>query len=139
MAATKDQIIEMEKQVTDEFAESVYFKKLEFCCPCSCSNELAVIDPSLILLLDGVRQHFGKPVHVTSGFRCRKYNAKVGGSNGSRHQYGDAADIVVEDTPSSKVYAYIDKMYGDTLGLGLYKGHTHVDTREKKARWMRIA
>jgi len=119
-------------------AESVFFKRSEFLCPCDCADVLATIDPALIILLDGVRQHFNKPVTITSGYRCRNHNAKIGGSSGSRHQYGDAADIVVKDVPSSKVYSYIDTMYPDTLGLGLYRGHTHVDVRDKRSRWMRI-
>ncbi len=44
------------------------------------------------LLLDKIRVRFGKPITVSSGFRCDKLNAAVGGSKKSQHRNGEAAD-----------------------------------------------
>lgn len=45
-------------------------------------------------LLQPLRDAFG-PVFVTSGYRCPELNRAVGGSSGSQHKYGQAADIVL--------------------------------------------
>ena len=50
---------------------------------------------ALALVLDGIREAWGKPVYVSSGFRNEKINKAVGGVVGSAHLRGDAADIYV--------------------------------------------
>ena len=44
-------------------------------------------------LLDPLREAWGGPVHVTSGYRCDKLNKAVGGSATSVHPKGWAADL----------------------------------------------
>ena len=44
-------------------------------------------------ILDKAREHFGKPIHVNSGYRCQELNKKVGGAQFSHHLTGEAADI----------------------------------------------
>lgn len=44
-------------------------------------------------LLDPLREMYGKPIRVNSGYRCPKLNSAVGGSATSEHRYGMAADI----------------------------------------------
>ena len=46
----------------------------------------------LAFMLDKIRVRFGKPITVSSGFRCEKLNAAVGGSKKSQHKNGEAAD-----------------------------------------------
>lgn len=45
-------------------------------------------------ILDKIREAYGKPIHVTSGYRCWELNTKIGGSRTSQHMKGMAADIV---------------------------------------------
>ena len=49
----------------------------------------------LALFLDGIREAWGSPVYVSSGFRNERVNKTVGGVVGSAHLRGDAADIYV--------------------------------------------
>lgn len=42
--------------------------------------------------LDPIREKIGQPIRVTSGYRCPKLNAAVGGSKTSNHLEGCAAD-----------------------------------------------
>ena len=49
-------------------------------------------------LLDPLREAWGRPLIVTSGYRGYKLNAAVKGSKTSAHCYGLAADIVPADT-----------------------------------------
>ena len=45
-------------------------------------------------VLDPLRERYGKPIRVTSGYRCPRLNTLVGGSPNSQHMKGEAADIV---------------------------------------------
>ena len=44
-------------------------------------------------LLDPIREAWGKPIIVSSGYRCKELNALVGGVKNSHHLLGCAADI----------------------------------------------
>ena len=46
-------------------------------------------------VLQPLRDHLGKPVVVSSGYRCKDLNRKVGGVENSQHLKGEAADIKV--------------------------------------------
>ena len=48
-------------------------------------------------VLQPLRDHLGKPVVVSSGYRCKDLNKKVGGVENSQHLKGEAADIKVRD------------------------------------------
>ena len=45
------------------------------------------------IVLDPIREHFGEPIRVTSGYRCPKLNEVIGGSSKSQHmaKNGDCA------------------------------------------------
>lgn len=44
-------------------------------------------------VLDPLRERWGRPITVTSGFRCPELNSLVGGTPDSQHLRGEAADI----------------------------------------------
>ena len=44
-------------------------------------------------LLDPIREAWGEPIVVSSGYRCKQLNALVGGVKNSHHILGCAADI----------------------------------------------
>lgn len=44
-------------------------------------------------VLEPARKKFGKPLHISSGFRCKQLNRAVGGVAASYHVQGRAADI----------------------------------------------
>ena len=44
-------------------------------------------------VLDPIREHWGLPIRVTSGYRCPELNEEVGGVEDSYHMKGCAADI----------------------------------------------
>jgi len=48
------------------------------------------------VVLDPLREHLGKPVRVTSGYRSPAVNTKIGGSKTSAHLTGEAVDIKVD-------------------------------------------
>lgn len=64
-------------------------------------------------ILDPLREEYGKPIVVTSGFRCHVLNDILGGSKTSQHKNGEAADIrTIEDTreENKKLFDLIIKL-----------------------------
>lgn len=57
---------------------------------------------SLCGVLQKIRDKYGKPMHINSGYRCPKLNSKVGGSKTSQHMNGSAADISVGSVKQNK-------------------------------------
>ena len=48
-------------------------------------------------ILQPLRDKYGKPITVTSGYRCTALNKAVGGVATSQHLKGEASDIVCDD------------------------------------------
>ena len=53
-------------------------------------------------VLDPIRESWGKPIIVTSGFRCKAVNDKVGGVKTSQHTQGQAADLDIGTPEQNK-------------------------------------
>ena len=51
----------------------------------------------LVKFLDELRAAYGKPIYVSSGFRCPRLNTLVGGVANSVHMKGWAADVYASD------------------------------------------
>ena len=71
---------------------SEHFHLREFECPCC---RCVMLAPRLLCRLEVLRELWGKPIVVTSGYRCTEHNVWVKGSPKSLHMRGQAADIVV--------------------------------------------
>ena len=118
------------------------FRVREFGCK---GSDVVLLDEELVVLLQCIREHFGKPLHITSGYRTAAHNAAVGGSKTSQHLLGRAADFWVEDTPVASVAAYTETLLPGRGGIGRYPkdaahpkrrtGWVHIDTRADKSRW----
>ena len=109
---------------------------------CRDGSDTVMVDETLTVVLQCIREHFGKPVTVTSGYRTAAHNAAVGGAKSSQHLLGRAADIRVEGVSVEDVAAYTESLMPDWGGVGRYPvkagkatGWVHVDTRAEKARW----
>lgn len=44
-------------------------------------------------IFEPIRVHFNKPIHISSGFRSKILNQKIGGAKNSQHTLGQAIDI----------------------------------------------
>lgn len=110
------------------------FRVREFACQDG-SDPIFVSD-KLVNILQAIRNHFGQPVTINSGYRTANHNKSVGGSVYSQHLFGTAADIVVAGVDPDDVAAYAEKLLANTGGIGRYKGFVHVDVRTTKSRWI---
>ena len=77
---------------------------------------------ALAAMLQAVRDHFGKPVKVHSGFRGRTLNAAVGGADTSQHLTFQAADFHVEGVELVDVFDWIRKSSGLAFGQVILEG-----------------
>lgn len=104
---------------------------------------------------------------ITSGFRTPTYNRSIGGAAFSRHCYGDAVDLVIDENGDRRMDdlnhdGRIDKLDGLLIakvcqsmeregavvvgGIGVYewsaddsvRSHVHIDCRGYPARWGQI-
>ena len=87
---------------------------------CKDGSDPVFIDTALAELLERIREHFGKPVTITSAYRTPAHNAKAGGAKFSQHLYGRAADIRVQDVSVEDVAAYAESLMPDRGGVGRY-------------------
>ena len=56
-----------------------------------------------------IREHFGVPIHISSGYRSKALNTAVGGSLSSQHCSGEAIDIDMDGTSvtNAQIFNYI--------------------------------
>ena len=88
----------------NEFRNIKYFKYTEFTCHCGCGYNR--VDIRLVKILDNIREHYNKPIIISSGVRCEKHNREVGGVEGSWHTKRKAADFYINGVSSSELNRY---------------------------------
>lgn len=114
------------------------FYSNEFDCHGSGCCAETTVNPKLVEYLQKIRDHFGKSITVTSGYRCATHNKNVSGATNSRHTKGDAADISVAGVAPAEVAKYAESI--GIKGIGLYEtkadgNFVHIDTRTTKSFW----
>lgn len=117
---------------------SANFNSSEFDCHGSGCCSSTLVDDKLVTYLQQIREHFGKPVNISSGYRCATHNKNIGGATKSRHSKGQAADIYISGVAPAEIAKYAESI--GILGIGLYETNSdgffvHVDTRETKSFW----
>lgn len=124
------------KGSTEKLSNNFYVS--EFACHGSgCCNDV-LIDDKLVEHLQKIRDHFGKEVITTSGYRCEKHNKNIGGASNSYHARGQAVDFYIRGVEPAEIAKYAESI--GVLGIGLYEtdadGHfVHIDTRTTKSFW----
>lgn len=107
------------------------------------TNEVIKNLNTLINTLDIIREEYGAPITITSGYRCYLLNKKVGGSNSSQHLKGEAADITAKDM--NKLWNIINKLIQnktisvDQLINEKNLSWIHISTKESNNRNMIFA
>lgn len=87
------------------------------------------------------RDHYGRPVIITSGYRPAKINAQVGGASRSEHLYDKpdtgAIDFYIDGIPVIQLQNWADKQWPYSLGYGAPKGFIHLGIRpgRPRVRW----
>ena len=74
----------------------------------------------LVNIFDAVRATWGKPIPVTSGYRCPHHNKEIGGSPCSVHIFGLALDLDLADGNEVEELFAIADMDFQRLRIGKY-------------------
>ena len=61
------------------------------------------LEQLIVNILDPLREEYGKPIIVNSGYRCPELNKAVDGAKNSHHLTGYAADITVGSPSKNKI------------------------------------
>ncbi len=113
---------------------SRHFSRYEMQCPDGCGFN--TVDYELMDVLELVRCAFNKPLDPTPVCRCERCNDNTSGaSKTSKHLWGQASDISIKGVSPKAVYEFLDNMFPDKYGIGLYDTWVHFDIRSGKARW----
>ena len=111
---------------------------------CNDGSDQVLIDSDLVEILQNIRDYFGMPVIINSGYRTIAYNESVGGSSSSQHCKGTAVDIKIKGINPLRIALYAASLpfYSSRGGIGLYSrssgttdGFVHIDTRATYSRW----
>lgn len=86
-------------------------------------------------LMAAVRQHYGKPLIVDSGYRSPKYNTGVNGAKNSAHMRCNAVDFQIAGVSKQALASYLRTIPG-VGGVGLYcnSDPVHMDV-ERRRDW----
>ncbi len=112
---------------------SKHFTSNEFQCKCGIC-EIQYLEDSLLDKIELVREKYGKPIIITSGYRCLAHNKAIGGAINSSHVSALALDI----QPELLILDELDDLYDvcytifDNIGDGRNRGFIHVDDRPAK-------
>lgn len=99
---------------------------------CKHCGELPTGGMNEVLLerLDRLRSMYGRPIFVSSGYRCTYWNMINGGVPNSQHKLGNAADIWVNgDFEEFKQIVLASGLF-DSVGVYESQEFCHVDTRD---------
>ena len=68
-------------------------------------------------IFEPIREHFGVPIHICSGYRSKELNAAVGGSSSSQHCSAEAIDIDMEGSPNGVTNKMVFDFIKDNLNF----------------------
>jgi zinc D-Ala-D-Ala carboxypeptidase len=101
---------------------SPHFSVKEMSCPC-CS--VMGMENDVIATIEAVRVEYGKPIRLTSSFRCEKHNEAIGAKATSSHVLGLALDISCDS--SRERYGLMRHLMQHFTRIGLGEKFIHVD------------
>lgn len=107
-----------------------HFNRKEFKCKCGniyCNGYPAEPQEKLVKVADRVREHFGAAATVSSGLRCSRHNANVGGVSNSRHLSGKAMDFCIAGKTAAQVLAYVQKQPEIRYSYAIDNRFVHMD------------
>ena len=115
-----------------------YFNYHEFDSP-DVQGSGQLMDERLLEILDDVREEFGKPIKINSGYRTLAHNEKVGGkmpkedgTGGSSHLYGLAVDIACDNSVDRFKLITILLSHGINR-IGIADTFIHIDVDPEKS------
>ena len=108
-----------------------YFNYEEFDSP-DIQGSGQLMDEKILSMLDEVREMYGKPISINSGYRTVRHNANVGGKANSSHLKGLAVDIAC--STSRDRYSLLEALKSVGFNrIGIANSFIHVDIDSNKS------
>jgi len=108
--------------------ETKNFSEKEFSCKCGCSQPHQMQERAM-LKVQHVRDVYGKPLNLTSAWRCKKHPDEARKKKAGQHNKGTAVDIAVSDGAIAYDIIRIGLSLGAT-GFAYGNGFVHLDWRD---------
>jgi uncharacterized protein YcbK (DUF882 family) len=82
-----------------------------------------------INIFQPIREHFGKPILISSGYRSAELNKAIGGSLSSQHCSGEAIDIDMDgtDITNKQIFDYIKDNLTFDQTIAEYPENGHIE------------
>lgn len=116
-----------------QITKNIHLKELQCRCGCATPPEVLTNLVTLAFMLQRIRDFYGRPIRITSGYRCASHNMAVGGVSRSYHMLGMAADFNVDGiAPRVLAASVLGCMQDATIlagGLKAYTSFVHYDFR----------
>lgn len=111
------------------WADIRYFVPKEFACKCGryCDGYPAQMQRSVVELADRARTELKGVGFVSSGLRCPRHNANVGGVSNSRHLNGKAIDLRIEGKSAKQTLAWVQKQPEVRYAYAIDANYVHMD------------
>lgn len=95
-----------------------YFSDKELCCKCgNCDCSITHMDANFMKRLNELRELYGKPIYLSSAYRCAEHNAYVRGVPNSPHTRGIAVDIIVSGQDAYRIVKLALKLGFTGIGV----------------------
>lgn len=98
----------------------------EICC---------ALDELIDNILQPLRERYGKPIIVNSGYRCATLNKAVGGVSNSQHMKGEAADI----QGASRTLAETKALFNLIVGMCLPYDQVIYEHNSRGEYWVHVS
>jgi len=107
-----------------------YFKMEEFDQPGKPGSGVDNMDINLLMILDNMRHRAKIPFVITSAFRSKIYNQRIGGVPNSAHCFGKAVDIQAKTSKEKYLIIEAALHFGiERIGVG--SDFVHIDIQEE--------
>jgi uncharacterized protein YcbK (DUF882 family) len=109
------------------------FSRSEFECSCCQTGE---VSGSVVEKIQKVRTAYGKPMGITSGYRCSRHNKEVGGKPTSSHLKSLAIDVHCESSRERKIL--LPLLLKEFRRVGIANNFIHCDDdmdKDKDVCW----
>lgn len=111
------------------------FKADEF--KCKETGELKM-NPEFMAKLQQLREAYGKPMRITSGYRSPRHSIEAAKQYPGHHAHGIAADIACSGPDAYVLLSLAIGLGFNGIGVALRKGagsFIHLDTAARKSVW----
>ena len=120
------------QEVADDvgwWADIRYFVPKEFACKCGryCDGYPAQMQRGVVELADRAREELKGAGFISSGLRCSRHNANVGGVSDSRHLSGKAIDLRIEGKSARQTLAWAQKQPEVRYAYAIDAYYVHMD------------